>query len=217
MVNNYEYIKKLKNQTQKKKSITITIDEKVLDDLSEIADQLEISKNQIISDISSAFVQDFKNISQPEYYIINSNNFYMPEGHLHMLKGNRASAWGDTKSAIEALKPGDYVFIYMNEKGIVGAGTVKSNCMVNDYSLVKHYSDDRKDYSYDVWDEYFVNVEFDKKSLKLDEVGNYLIDEQTIIKASDYREKVSSKPLNRTKIHLTSEEGNKLKELYLRK
>lgn len=217
MVNNYEYIKKLKNQTQKKKSITITIDEKVLDDLSEIADQLEISKNQIISDISSAFVQDFENISQPEYYIINSNNFYMPEGHLHMLKGNRASAWGDTKSAIEALKPGDYVFIYMNEKGIVGAGTVKSNCMVNDYSLVKHYSDDRKEYFYDVWDEYFVNVEFEKKSLKLDEEGKYLIDEQNIIKASDYREKVSAKPLNRTKIHLTSEEGNKLKELYVGK
>lgn len=217
MVNNYEYIKKLKNQTQKKKSITITIDEKVLDDLSEIADQLEISKNQIISDISNAFVQDFKNISQPEYYIINSNNFYMPEGHLHMLKGNRASAWGDTKSAIEALKPGDYVFVYMNETGIVGAGTVKSNCMINDYSLVKHYSDDRKDYSYDVWDEFFVNVEFDKKSLKLDEDGKYLIDEQNVIKASDYREKVSAKPLNRTKIHLTSEEGNKLKKLYLRK
>ncbi len=218
MVNNYEYIKKLKNQTQKKKSITITIDENVLDNLSEIADQLEISKNQIISDISSAFVQDFENISQPEYYIINSNNAYMPEGHLHMLKGNRASAWGDTKSAIEALKPGDYVFIYMNEKGIVGSGTVKSNHMINDYSLVKCYAnDDGTEYTYDVWDEYFVNVEFDKKSLNVDEEGNYLIDDQNIIRASDYREKVSAKPLNRTKIHLTNEEGAKLKELYLGK
>lgn len=215
MVNNYEYIKKLKNQTQKKKSITITIDENVLDRLSEIADQLEISKNQIISDISSAFVQDFENISQPEYYIINSNNAYMPEGHLHMLKGNRASAWGDTKSAIEALKPGDYVFIYMNEKGIVGAGTVKSNHMINDYSLVKCYGEDGIEYAYNVWDEYFVSVEFDKKSLKVGEEGNYLIDEQKIIRASDYREKVSAKPLNRTKIHLTKEEGAKLKELYL--
>lgn len=218
MVNNYEYIKKLKNQTQKKKSITITIDENVLDHLSEIADQLEISKNQIISDISSAFVQDFENISQPEYYIINSNNTYMPEGHLHMLKGNRASAWGDTKSAIEALKPGDYVFIYMNKNGIVGAGTVKSNYMINDYSLVKCYAnEDKTECTYEVWDEYFINVDFDKKSLKMDEKGNYLIDDQNVISISDFREKVSAKLLSRTKIHLTNEEGAKLKELYLGK
>lgn len=218
MLNNYDYIKKLKSQTQKKKSITITIDENILDRLSEIADQLEVSKNQIISDLSSAFVEDFENLNNPKYYIINSNNAYMPEGHLHMLKGNRASAWGDTKTAIEALKPGDYVFIYMNEKGIVGSGTVKSNRITNDYSFVKCYDNEEgTEYAYDVWDEYFVNVEFDKKSLTVDEEGNYLIDEQNIVRASDYREKVSAKPLNRTKINLTEEEGLKLKELYLGK
>ncbi|BBK76192.1 hypothetical protein [Clostridium butyricum] len=215
MVNNYEYIKKLKNQTQKKKSITITIDDNVLDNLSQIADKLETSKNQIISDISAAFVQDFENISKPEYFIINSNNSYMPEGHLHMLNGNRASAWGDIKNVITTLKPGDYVFIYMNGEGIVGAGTVKSNYMVNDYSLVKCYDGDK--IQYEIWDEYFVSVEFDKKSLILDDEGKYSIDEQNIITASDYRKEVSGKLLNRTKISLTTEEGEKLKKLYLEK
>ncbi|MCQ2023748.1 EVE domain-containing protein, partial [Clostridium butyricum] len=199
----------------KKKSITITIDDNVLDNLSQIADKLETSKNQIISDISAAFVQDFENISKPEYFIINSNNSYMPEGHLHMLNGNRASAWGDIKNVITTLKPGDYVFIYMNGEGIVGAGTVKSNYMVNDYSLVKCYDGDK--IQYEIWDEYFVSVEFDKKSLILDDEGKYSIDEQNIITASDYRKEVSGKLLNRTKISLTTEEGEKLKKLYLEK
>lgn len=218
MNNNFEYIKKLKNQTQKKKSVTITIDENVLDKLTDIADNLEISKNQIITDISSAFVNDYENFNTPDYYIINSNNAYMPEGHLHMLRGNRASAWGDTKSSIEGLKPGDYVFIYMNEKGIVASGIVKSNYMVNDYSLVKCYSnEDGSECTYEVWDEYFVNVEYDKTALILDDDGNYVIDEGKVIKASEYRENVSAKPLGKTKIHLSRKEGLKLKELYLSK
>lgn len=218
MNNNFDYIKKLKNQTQKKKSITITIDENVLDKLTNIADSLELSKNQIITDISNAFVNDYENLNTPDYYIINSNNAYMPEGHLHMLRGNRASAWGDTKNTIEGLKPGDYVFIYMNEKGVVGAGTVKSGCMVNDYSVVKCYANEKgTEFDYDVWDEYFVTIEYDKVSLKLNNDGNYIIDTTNTIKASEYREKVSTKPLNRTKVNLNKKEGYKLKELYLNK
>lgn len=219
MTGNLDYIKNLKNQTQKKKSITITIDENTLDKISEIADKLEISKNQIISDISSNFVNDYLKIETPNYYIVNSNNAYMPYGHLHMLLGNRASAWGDTKSAIEGLEPGDYIFIYMNEKGIIASGTVKSKYIVNDYSLFEYFTNnDGTETDYDVWDEYFVHVEFDKKALKYDESNEtYIIEEGKVIKASEYRDNVSNKPLGRTKLHLTKEEGDILKKIFLEK
>lgn len=216
MSGNLEYIKSLKSQTQKKKSVTITIDESVLDKISDIADKLEISKNQIISDISGKFVEDYTKAENPSYYIINSNNYYMPEGHLHMLLGNKVSAWGDTKSAIEGLNPGDYVFVYMNKTGIIASGTVTSNFIVNDYSLVKHINHDQDNkIEYDVWDEYFVNVEFDKKCLKYDEVSKgYVIEQNEVVTASEFNDKVSKQPFNRTKLFLSKVEGEKLKELF---
>ncbi|MBV4428856.1 hypothetical protein [Clostridium tyrobutyricum] len=217
MSGNFDYIKSLKNQSQKKKSVTITIDESVFDKISEIADKLEISKNQIISDISGKFVKDYTKAENPSYYIINSNNYYMPEGHLHMLLGNKVSAWGDTKSTIEGLNPGDYVFVYMNKTGIIASGTVTSNFMVNDYSLVKHidHAQDNK-IEYDVWDEYFVNVEFDKRCLKYDEVSKgYVIKQDEVVTASEFNNKVSKQPFNRTKLFLSKVEGEKLKELFL--
>lgn len=217
MSGNLDYIKSLKNQSQKKKSVTITIDESVLDKISEIAEKLEISKNQIISDVSGKFVEDYIKSENPDYYIINSNNTYMPEGHLHMLLGNRVSAWGDTKSVIEGLQPGDYVFVYQNKVGIIASGTVKSNYMVNDYSLVK-YNDNNDNISYEIWDEYFVSVEFDKTCLKDDEVTKKKeIDTNGVVTSSELYEKVTKQPLNRTKIHLSKEEGEKLKEIFLQK
>lgn len=216
MSGNLDYIKNLKNQTQKKKSVTITIDESVFDKISEIADKLEISKNQIISDISRKFVEDYTKSENPDYYIINSNNFYMPDGNLHMLLGNRVSAWGDTKSAIEGLKPGDYVFVYLNKTGIIASGTVTSNFMVNDYSLVKHI--DNGKISYDVWDEYFVSVEFDKRCLHYDDASKeHVIESSSAVTASEFNDKVSKQPFNRTKISLSKEEGEKLKEIFLQK
>lgn len=77
----------------------------------------------------------------------------MPNGHLHMLLGNRASAWEDTKSAIEGIEPGDYVFIYMNEKGIIASGTVKTKYIVNDYSLVECYNKEYTKTAYEIRDE----------------------------------------------------------------
>lgn len=217
MSNNLDYIQTLKNQTQKKKSITITIDEVVLDSISMIADKIGVSKNQIISDVTGNFVDDYIRSENPNYYIINSNNAYMPEGHLHMLLGNRASAWGDTKSSIEGLKPGDYVFIYMNEKGIIGSGIVKSNFIVNDYSLVKSYTTE-DGIDFEIWDEYFVQVEYDKTCLSFDkDKGEYIINESSVIKASEYRDKISRQPLNRTKVTLGTDEGQKLKEVFLKK
>ena len=225
-MSNLDYIKNLKNQTQKKKSVTITIDEQVLDTISEIADSLEISKNQIISDISANFVADYEKSNNPNYYIINSNNYYMPEGHLHMLLGNRASAWRDAKTVIEGLVPGDYVFIFMNGTGIIASGTVKSKFMSTDYSLVKYYDRDaNKDdppIEYMIWDENYVTIDFDKKSLieadEMLEINQKLsIDEERVLLASEFHEKISKKPFNRTKISLTEEEGKKLKDIFLSK
>lgn len=216
MAGNLDYIKNLKSQTQKKKSITITIDENVLDTISEIADNLEISRNQIISDIAGNFVEDYTKTENPNYYIINSNNLYMPEGHLHMLLGNRASAWGDTKGLIEGIKPGDYVFIYMNKAGIIASGSVKSNYMVNDYSLVKHSQGG--EINYEIWDEHFVSVDFDKKCLNFDEDSkSYIINQNSVVTAGEYNDKVSKQPLNRTKVSLSKVEGEKLKEIFLKK
>jgi len=219
MSGNLDYINNLKNQTQRKKSVTITIDENVLDKITEIADKLEISKNQIISDISGNFVEDYTKAENPSYYIINSNNTYMPEGHLHMLLGNRASAWGDPKSAIESLVPGDYVFIYMNKHGVIASGVVKSKFMINDYSLVKIINNDQGGkIDYDVWDEYFVNVEFDKKCIKYDDANKgFVIDDNGVVTASEFSDKVSKQPLHRTKVFLSKNEGEKLKELFLQK
>lgn len=135
----------------------------------------------------------------------------MPNGHLHMLLGNRASAWEDTKSVIEGLEPGDYIFIYMNEKGFIASGTVKTKYMINDYSLVEHYKNKEKNETdYVIWDEYFVYVDYDKKCLKSDKT----IDENRTVELSEYKEKVSKKLLNRTKVHLSSEEGELLREIF---
>jgi len=216
MAGNLEYIKNLKNQTQKKKSVTITIDENVLDTISEIADKLEISRNQIISDIAGNFVDDYTKAEDLNYYIINSNNLYMPEGHLHMLLGNRASAWRDTKNSIEGIKLGDYVFIYMNKSGIIASGSVKSNYMVNDYCLVKHNEGGK--INYEIWDEYFVSVEFDKKCLNYNDGSEeYIIDQTGVVTAGEFNEKVSKQPFNRTKMFLSKDEGEKLKDLFLNK
>lgn len=227
-MSNLDYIESLKNQTQKKKSITITIDENVLDTITEIADSLEISKNQIISDISANFVSDYVKSNNPNYYIINSNNYWMPDGHLHMLLGNRVSAWGDGKSVIEGLELGDYVFVFMNGTGFVASGTVKSKFFTTDYSLVKFFDRDAdKDnppVKHAIWDENFVKVEFDKKclaeSVEMTEDPAKLpleIDAQKVLSASEFHSKISKKVLNRTKILLTKEEGEKFKDIFLSK
>lgn len=219
MAGNLEYIHSLKNQTQKKKSVTITIDESIFDQISDIADDLGISKNQIISDVSGKFVADYLKAENPNYYIINSNNYYMPEGHLHMLLGNRVSAWGDTKSTIEGLKPGDYVFVYMNKNGFIASGVVTSSFMINDYSLVKHIDHNNNDeIKYDIWDEYFVNVKFEKKCIEYNHNTNiYEVDSATVVSASEYNDKVSKQPLSKTKIFLNKIEGEKLKDIFLNK
>ncbi|MBB6451631.1 TusA-related sulfurtransferase [Salirhabdus euzebyi] len=203
MGNNVDYIKSLTKQ--KKKSVTITIDEKVLDDVTMIAEELNISRNQIISDTTANFVEDYKKWQNPKYYIINSNYTYMPDGHLHMLLGNRASAWGDTKTAIDNMEPGSYVFIYLNEHGIVGAGTIESTYQVNDYCLVKYHD------KFGVADEHFVKVAFDKTSLNADNT----INDSSVVTAKMFKEHVSNKVLNRTKVELSTQEGEKLKKLYV--
>ena len=115
-----------------------------------------------------------------------------------------------------AGKPGDYVFIYMNKAGIIASGSVKSNYMVNDYSLVKHNQGGTIDY--EVWDEYFVSVEFDKKCLNYDDASKeYIINQSGVVTAGEYNDKVSKQPLNRTKVSLSKEDGEKLKEVFLQK
>lgn len=215
---NIDYIRNLKNQSQKKKSVTITIDEPVFEKLSEIADELETSRNQIISDISSRFVDDYFKAENPNYYIFNSNNTYMPEGHLHMLLGNKVSAWGDTKSTIERLVPGDYVFVYLNKVGIVGAGTVTTDYQINDYSLVRLNDEADGSSRFEVWDEYSVSVSYDKKCLQesVDGQGR-VIDEQKVVTATEINHQITRQPLNKTRVCLNSEEGKKLKDLFLAK
>lgn len=211
MENTIDYINKIKSS--RKKAITITVEEDVINELSEIAEKLDINRNQIINDTARNFIQNYNKVNDPNYYIINSNNTYMPQGHLHMLLGNRASAWGDTKQTIEGIETGDYVFIYMNEVGIVGAGMVKSNYIINDFSLVEYYAEDNET-DYDVWDEYFVLVDYEYKSLKPDAKD---IDENKVIKAAEFKVLISNKPLNRTKVTLKSDEGEKLRDMYGKK
>lgn len=205
---NFDYLKKVRGG--KKKPITITIDESIVERLSAVADGLELNRNGIINDTLERFLEDFERFTNPNYFIINTNLSYMKNGHLHMLLGNRASAWDDTKQVIEGIKPGDYVFIYMNEKGIVGSGSVKAKFMQNDYCLVDTYEEDSE-----VWEEYFVAVEYEKKSLIFDtSKQEYKIDESSAIKASEFKNIIANKPLNRTKVTLKSEEGQQLRALY---
>jgi hypothetical protein len=208
---NTDYIKNITKQNQRKKSVTITIDETVLDDVTKIAEELNISRNQIISDTTANFVSDYKKYNEPGYYIINSNNAYMPEGHLHMLLGNRASAWGDTKSAIDGVVPGDYLFVYMNGEGIIGAGYAETNRMINDYSLVKVKTD--SGIKNEVWDEHFVGVTFEKTSLN----NNNEVDKTKVVTRKEFNDSVSNKVLNRTKVALSKEEGELLRTIYLNK
>lgn len=203
MGSNIEYLSKIKNT--KKKAVTITIDETVIDELTHVAEALDVNRNQIINDLLVKFNEDYNNLNDPDYYIINTNLSFMKNGHLHMLLGNRASAWGETKHTIEGLKPGDYIFVYMNGIGIIGSGVVKSEFISNDYCRVESNENGNE-----VWDEYFVIVDYDRKSLK----RNQTINNAKVVKNDEFKDIIGGKPLGRTKISLRREEGEELKSLY---
>lgn len=87
----------------------------------------------------------------------------------------------------------------MNEKGIIASGTVKTKHIVNDYSLVECYNKEHTKTAYEIRDEWFVSVDYDKKCIeKSDDSDIYTINENATVKASEFRGNISNKLFNRT-------------------
>ncbi len=58
-----------------------------------------------------------------EYYIVNTDTHYRPEGHEYMLREGKAAAFHDPwKHKIDDIKRGDVVFLYKSKVGIVAVG-----------------------------------------------------------------------------------------------
>lgn len=161
-----DYIKELRES--KTKAITITIEEDLIDEIEEIAEEIGVSRNQIISHVLRKFTEDFEKVRYPNYFILKADSINIDEAvnpYLNMLRGNKACAWGADRHIINELEVGDYVFILDNELGIVGAGTVVSEPNYNSHSYIDitELSEDGESNLVKPYDEIYVNIDYDIK------------------------------------------------------
>jgi hypothetical protein len=75
-------------------------------------------------------------------YVVNTNKAYIPTAYLEMLEGNKASAYGDRKTAVDSINKDDRVFLYHSGVGITAAGRATGGMQVCAYDGVpdeEHY------------------------------------------------------------------------------
>jgi hypothetical protein len=143
----------------------------------------------------------------------------LPEGHLHMLLGNRVSVWNEPKLTIGVLKIGDNVFLYKNETGIIAFGKVISDCYATDYSPVKIYdkitskSNSGFIINFLILPEDFCIVDWERKSFKDNSLD---IDDKKSVLYSDIK-KITNKVLLKIVTPLDDTEGKELESLYKNK
>lgn len=63
---------------------------------------------------------------ESRYFIVNTNRAYIREAEAEMLEEKKAAAYYSSKETIMRIQPGDRVFLYGNEDGIIAGGAVKS-------------------------------------------------------------------------------------------
>jgi len=86
-------------------------------------------------------------LDEPEgFYMVNTNLTWNLLAYRDMLTKEKASAWGDRKYAISAIKKGDTVFLYHNRVGVIAFG-----------KALEGYKQD------DPNEEYYVPLKFDWK------------------------------------------------------
>lgn len=167
----FEYLEKIKDN--KSKAITISIDENLIKRTEEIANELEVSRNRIISEALDKLVDDYNKMTNPRYYIINAskNNLNITNLHLHMLDGNKISIFGGdinfTDEDLGDIEIGDYIFVWIEGYGIVGNGEVISGQNKSSYSIVETYRESGEK-GYEVVDEWYMNIKYDRKVLEED-------------------------------------------------
>lgn len=159
MVKKFEYLEKLKSS--KTKAITISIEESLIEDIENISEELQVSRNRIISEALEKFSDDYYQFENPGYYFINVSSEYtqVMNGHMHMLQGNKIAVF-EEDSMFDEIEIGDYVFIWMNGYGIIGAGEVISDINKSNYSMVE-FED-----TFKAVEEWYANIDYDKKAIK---------------------------------------------------
>ncbi|TJX12995.1 hypothetical protein E9840_11235 [Tissierella creatinini] len=164
MSRKFEYIEKIKSN--KTKAITISLEENLINDIEKIAEELEVSRNRIISEALEKFSEDYDKFNEPNYYLFNATQHYtnISNAHLHMLLGNKISIWGITSAFDESeMDVGDYVFIWLDDYGIIGAGEIITEPISSNYSIVGYTGDDET--AFKIVEESYININYDKISL----------------------------------------------------
>lgn len=85
-----------------------------------------------------------------------------------MLHGNKISIWNDNSlfEEFDDLEVGDYVFIWLDDYGIIGAGEIISEKNYNNYSIVEVFIDEeKKETEYQVVEECYINIKYDRIGL----------------------------------------------------
>jgi hypothetical protein len=75
-------------------------------------------------------------------YVVNTNVAYLPTAYRAMLEGNKASAYGDRKTAVDSINKDDRVFLYHSGVGIVAVGRATGGVQVCAYDGIpdeEHY------------------------------------------------------------------------------
>lgn len=156
-VSRLDYIKDLKES--KNKAITITIEENIINQVEDAAQNIGVSRNQIITESLKRFIKDYNKVQNPNYFILKSTHKDIEHPSIFMLDGNKACAWDLEQYMIRNLEIGDYVFILDIELGIVGSGTVTSEQNFSTLGTIISGTEDIDDY-----EEIYVNIDYDVKA-----------------------------------------------------
>lgn len=155
--------RQLKEQNQRNQDkITLSIRISVKQDLilQELADSLEITRQEIITRLIQDYIVNeweevySKDADNPtdenvaedtqkvRYYLLNTNSVNDIDDHNFMLKNQYAAAFEDGyKEKICRFKKGDFVFLYASGQGIVGYGTA-----TGEVEKTHHYGIEDKTY-----------------------------------------------------------------------
>ena len=100
--------------------------------------------------------------AETKFFIVNTCARYMDEGWSHMIRGNRAAAWGNRAKGIERITRNSVVYLYHSGTGVIAKGTATTNheyedengieCFVNLKFEWAHEQEEWADFAVPPWE-----------------------------------------------------------------
>jgi len=150
-----ELISLRKQQDEKTEAITVRIPETYVAHLDELASSFDITRQFLLTKMikmgvdtaleeyeksqntPEAMANDEGPVSEPRFFILNTNKRYDEESHHDMVTNGVAAAFNHPwKEKIEKITEGSVVFLYANGVGIVGAGVAPRDVQKVEYQGV---------------------------------------------------------------------------------